>query len=356
MYDAHKKVYSFSKLSTFNDCPYRAYLTYKEHLKGAESVYGILGTCVHDKLEAIMNNEAEKGELKGALEQDLEQLELLDLHFPKDFKGGDGIRDNWVADMSHFVDHFEKPKGDFKTEEFLIYKVDDEHYMQGYADLVRLDGEGEQSIFDWKTSSMYDAQGLLEHGRQLVIYAMAKEQEGIKINEIAWFFLKYVTVEFMGKKRVNSKEKTKIVKHINRRKIGQELLKYIRDDLYDAGYDEISVESYLMDVESSNSLDSLPKEIKAGYIIKPCVVKYELTDEIREECRQYIKNSINQFEALGDDPQDWEPRSFYKTTKYGVQEDTFFCNTLCDHRNYCKYLEAFKQEKEADEISYRELL
>lgn len=356
MYDAHKKVYSFSKLSTFNDCPYRAYLTYKEHRKGAESVYGILGTCVHDKLEAIMKGEADNDELKKALNEDLQQLDLLDLHFPKDFKGGDSIRDNWIADMTHFVEHFEKPEGEFKTEEFLVYKVDDDHYMQGYADLVRIDGEGKQSIFDWKTSSMYDTQGFKEHGRQLVIYALAKEQEGIKINEVAWYFLKYITVEFMGKKRANSKNKTQIIKHINRRKIGEELANYIRDDLYEAGYDEITVESYLMDVERNNSLDGLPEKIKAGYIFKPCVIYYELTDEVKNECRKYIENSIYNFEALGDNPEEWEPRSFYKATRYGVQEDTFFCNTLCDHRGYCQYLEAFKQKKKAEEISYRELL
>lgn len=351
MFKAGKNVYSFSKLSTIENCPYEAYLTYVQHERGADSVYGILGTCVHDKLEEIMNGEAGKEDLKRALEQDLEQLELLDLHFPKDFKGGDSIRENWIADMSHFVENFTPPEGEFKTEEFLLYKVDDDHYIQGYADLVRYDSKdkGVQSILDWKTSAMYSGEDLKHHGRQLVIYALAKEQTGITINEIAWIFLKYVTVKFMGKKRSNSKEKMEIVKNINRRKIVAELEKYIRADMEDAGYDEFDIEMYMSQIRNTNSLESLPDEIKNGYKFEPCVVRYELTDEVREECKDYINTMISLFESIDDSDRKWAPRSFYKDTKLGSKEDTFFCNFLCNHRKTCKHLLKFNEDKVAAE-------
>lgn len=343
-------MYSFSKLSTIENCPYEAYLTYKQHNRGAASVYGILGGCIHDKLEEIMNGEAEESDLRKALESDLEQLELLGLSFPKDYKGGDSIKDNWVADMSHFVDNFEKPEGKFETEEFLLYKIDDDHYIQGYADLVRIDSDdgAEQSIFDWKTSSMYNKEDFLHHGRQLVIYALAKEQAGIKINEVAWIFLKYVDVTFMGKKRANSKTKTEMTKTINRRKIVYELERYIRDDLIDAGYDEFDIEMIMIDALEKNSLDPLPEEVRSNYTIKQCVVNYELTDEIKNECREYINKMINMFESLGPRESDWKPREFMKENKYGtMKEDIFFCTYLCGQRYDCKHLADFFEQKKA---------
>lgn len=351
-------MYSFSKLSTIENCPYEAYLTYVQHEKGSNSVYGILGTCIHDKLEEIMNGTAVKADLKTALEQDLEQLELLDLNFPKDFKGGDSIRTNWIADMTHFVDHFQKPVGEFNTEEFLLYKIDDDHYIQGYADLVRYDSEdgSKQSILDWKTSSMYSGEDMKHHGRQLVIYALAKEQAGIEINEIAWIFLKYVTVTFMGKKRSNSKTKSEISKNINRRKIAIELDKYIRDDLIEAGYDDIDIEMYMLQVNQSNSLDPLPEEIKAGYKIEPCIVTYELTEEVKEECRQYINEMIEMFESIDDEDRKWAPRSFYKDTRFGQKEDTFFCNFLCNHRKNCKHLLKFNEDRLAAQRALEDFL
>ena len=315
--------------------------------RGLDSVYGILGTCVHDKLEEIINGEADNDALQAALDQDLVQLEMLGLDFPKDFKGGDTIRENWIADMNHFVRHFSRPPGNFKTEEFLLYKVDDEHYIQGYADLIRLDAEdgSEQSIFDWKTSSLYKGNDIKEHGRQLVIYALAKEQQGIKVNKVAWVFLKYVTVTFMGFKRQNSKNKTLISKHISRRRIVAEMEPYIRSDMAEVGYDSVDIEMYVMQAHESNSLDVLPKQVREKYDIQPCIIEYELTEEVKQECKEYIDRIISEYETRNYESSQWPPRSFYKEGRLGKIEDTFFCNMLCGHRKTCKHLQDFNDEK-----------
>lgn len=273
----------------------------------------------------------------------------MDLRFPKDFKGGDSIKDGWVADMTHFVNHFKPPAGEFTTEELLLYKIDDDHYIQGYADLVRHDKNG-QSILDWKTSSMYSGDDLLHHGRQLVIYALAKEQQGIKINELAWIFLKYVEITFIGKKRSNSKNRSEITKIINRRKIAETLERYIRDDLEEAGYDEITIESLIYQVMESNSLECLPEDIMINYHIKPCIVKYELTDDIRKETFEYINRVISDFESRTDNENEWEHRPFTKISKTGKKvEDTFFCNFLCNHRKTCRYILEYQEMIESSD-------
>lgn len=269
------------------------------------------------------------------------------MSFPKDRKGNDTIRDNWMTDMEHFAHHFTMPEGQFNTEEFFLYQIDDMHYMQGYIDLIQKMDDGSINIYDWKTSSMYSGEELKEHARQLLIYALAKEQAGITVNEIAWIFLKYVTVTFMGKSRINSKKKTLLTKHINRRKIVQELEPYIRSDMEEQDYTDIEIEMALLEALDRNSLANLPPEIRENYVIDICKITYPLNDETKADCRQWIEKMILMFEGRDDnDVEQWQPRSFTKLTKSGHEvDDYFFCSALCGHKKDCKYLADFLEEK-----------
>ena len=168
--------------------------------------------------------------MPGVLKSELEDLEMLDLNFPKDRQGGDSIRDSWVADMSHFCSNFTPPKGKFETEQFVLYKVNDDRYVQGFIDLIRKNADGTISIYDWKTSSQFSNADLQHHGRQLVFYALAKQQEGFQVKEVAWIMLKYCEITFLGKARKTSKEKTTLTKVVNRGKIVKELKSYIEQD------------------------------------------------------------------------------------------------------------------------------
>ena len=277
----------------------------------------------------------------------IEQVELLGMSFPKDRKGNDTIRDNWLADMDHFAHNFQMPLGDFSTEEFFLYKVNDDVYIQGYIDLIEHCDDSSINIYDWKTSSMYIGEDLKDHARQLLIYAMAKEQEGIKVNSIAWVFLKYVTVTFLGKKRSNSKQKTTIVKHINRRKLVQELEPYIRADMEEQDYDDIEIEMYLFEALEHNSLEYLPLEIRKNYVVDNCVITYELNEDTIRDCQEWIDRMIIRFEGRNpDDADQWEPRSFVKLSKTGREiEDTFFCNQLCSHAKHCPHIEKYREMK-----------
>mgnify|MGYP006922404431 CR=1 FL=1 len=59
----------------------------------------------------------------------------------------------------------------------------------------------------------------LKYYIHFVFYALAKEAEGFKVRDVSWIMLKYCEVKFMGKKRSNSKNKTEIVKVLNRGKL-----------------------------------------------------------------------------------------------------------------------------------------
>lgn len=331
LFDAKKKVYSISKLNTIDQCEYQAYLSYVKHAKQSSSCYSILGTRIHDCLEAIINGESTEEALLPALDKELEDMEMLGIDFPNDRNGGTTIRDNWIADMKDFCTSFVKPKGKFETEQLFIYQLDPDHYLQGYIDLIRYNSDDTISIFDWKTSSQFSTKDLIHYGRQLVLYSMGKEQEGYKVKNVAWIMLKYAEVSWVGKARKTAKTETTIKKVFNRGKVLKELKPYLETDLEKLGYSEIDIEILLEDAVKRNSWDKLPEEVRKKYTIKPYVRYYELTDELRQETLDYINTRIAQFESKSDSEIDWEPMDITPKRDY-------FCRNLCGHRNHCRFL------------------
>ncbi len=348
LFDAGVNVYSISKCNTIAECLYEAYQTYVLHNRGTNGIYGVLGTRIHDQLELIVNGGATPDTLPDVLNQELLDLEFLGLSFPKDFKGNDTIRNNWIADMKHFCSTFQPPSGTFKTEELVIYPLSDDRYVQGYIDLIRENPDGTISIYDWKTSTDFKSAELLHHGRQLVFYALAKEAEGFTVRDVSWIMLKYCEVKFMGKKRSNSKNKTEIVKVLNRGKLVSELKHHIENDLEDLGYDEIDIEIMIKNALKENSLDVLPQEVQKRYIVKPYVRRYEITDDLRQETIDYLKQMADLFESLDpDDESQWPPRQLTRVTGSGkAVEDTFFCNNLCNFRKTCVHIKRFNDQWE----------
>lgn len=347
LFEDGKQVYSHSKLSSIDNCLYGAYLTYIKHEKGVNNVYGICGSRIHDVLQWICDGDMTEKDLLPALEQELQDMDMLGINFPKDRNGGDSIRDGWYTNMKHFCQNFIRPNGKFITEKFLLLKVDDEHYLQGYCDLIKVIDKDKKivSVYDWKTSSQFSSADLLHHGRQLVIYQMALEQLGYTVKECAWIMLKYCSIQYIGKKRSNSKKETLIEKICERKNIIKELKNDIEGRLFDLGLNEIDIEILLNEAEKNNSLDGLPDEIKNRYKIIPYVRKYEVTDELKQECLDYIKNTSNLWESLNGEENSYPPRKFTKITKSGKEvDDTFFCSNLCNHKN-CPHIKKYFDTK-----------
>lgn len=337
LYDKGEEVFSISKLDTINNCLMSAYKTYVLHEKGSQNVYSSAGTKIHDVLEAIMNNDANEANseanseaneanlLLAALNEELDDMEVLGMQFPND-----QIKDGWVKDMTHFCKTYKKPSGDnFKTEEFFLYQTKKGYWMQGYIDLQRINKDGSISIYDYKTSSLYTGAGIQEHGRQLLVYALGKMQEGYDVKSVSWIFLKYCEVRFMGYKTSKSKEKTEISKVCERRKIAQELKKYVISDILEAGYDEIEADIYFDKFKETNDFEDLPEEIRDNYKLLPHVLELPITEEALQETEDYINNTIEKWHNLKDYPH----REFTRTQKNGkVVSDTFFCQFLCNFK------------------------
>ena len=342
-----KPIYSISRLDTINRCLYEAYRTYILHEKGRDSCYALLGGKIHDILEGITNGVNTETDLLPAMYDELENIEIRGLEFPKDMNGEDSIKNHWIQNMTHFCNTYKAPKGKKLTaEELFIYETPAGNILQGYIDLQYIRKDGSIDIFDYKTSSMYSGKDFKEHSRQLITYALGKEQEGFKVNSAAFIFLKYATVKFMGKKTVKSKEKTQLSKDLERYKIAKELEKYITADLIEAGYDELQVDGILTEFRKTKMFEDLPEEIRDNYKLSPCVMEADIGDEAKQECIDYIDNTIAMWESLNGKVGSYPPKSFTRTTKMGKEvDDCFFCTTLCSHYNQCPYISDYLHQK-----------
>ena len=171
---------------------------------------------------------------------------------------------------------------------------------------------------------------------------MGLEQAGLEVKQVAWIFLKYVEIRFMGKKTVKSKEKTEISKVVERCKIGSEMAKYVEQVMIEQGFDEVDIEIALNEFKAINSFSILPESVRTEFKMLPYVCKYEVTDEVKKECEEYIDNTIEKWESLGDDEENYPPLQFTKTKKNGgTTLDLFYCQRLCGHSKTCKYLHDF---------------
>lgn len=336
------EVYSFSRLECINNCLYEAYRTYvlNEKENQIPNIYGVLGGRIHDVLEGIMNGKNTEKDLLPAMNQELDDLDMLGIEFPKGRDGADTVRQGWITDMTHFCNTYKAPKGTFETETFFLYQTPNNHYVQGYIDLTRIRKNGTIDIYDYKTSSMYRGDDIKKHGRQLVLYALGKEQQGYKVNTIAWIFLKYCKVVYTAKKRSNSKEESEITKIIERKNLVNDLADVIEGKLQKYGVDEVDIEIIM---EEARERNVIPEILQCEFKVLPYVMEYELTDEIREECNQYLDNTIEMWENIDSTDEDnFPPLSFTKTNKNGEERpDIFYHVSLCGYSKICPHLRKY---------------
>lgn len=339
LYNAGIKPYSISKLNAIDGCLKEAFYTYVKGMRdeGKQNIYGIMGGRVHEVLEQIYNDNATGEDLLPALQRDLDSADMLGVDFPRDFKGGSSIRDNWVADMTEFCKHFEKLSGNFATEELVVLKISETRYLIGYVDLIQImDTESKKvKIYDFKTSSKFKKEDLLHHGRQLIVYGMGLEQAGYTIEDLAWIMLKYVEVKYMGYARVNAKNKTEITKVIQRGKLAKELSGVVEKLMTAAGYDNVDIEIILSEFRSTNSMESLPEDIRNQITVAQYIEHYPYTEENKKEALDYINSRADQFEELQKRGEDaWIPVDI-------TQKESFYCNNLCTYREICPHIKAY---------------
>lgn len=340
LYDKGAKVYSYSKLSTISDCPYSAYISYIKKDRGIHNIYDVCGNKIHDTLEKIVNGEVTEAALNGALQEELDDMDMIGLDFPRSRDGGTAIRDKWIANMKCFCRDFVKPRGEYKTEQLLILKLSDNRYLQGYADLIRFFPDGSVQVLDWKTSSQFSTKDLLHYGRQLIAYSLALEQAGYEVRNPCWCMVKYCEVIYAGKLRANSKSDSLINKVCDRCKLAQTIGSAVKDKMQAAGYSDNEIMDVLVKFNETNDIKDLPDDISKQFKVRTYVREYPITKQLRWECINFINETADKFEAM-EKSGDWPSMEINKSNE-------FKCMNLCSHRKVCPTLRDYLNQKECN--------
>lgn len=94
------------------------------------------------------------------------------------------------------------------------------------------------------------------------------------------------------------------------------------------GYDEGLIDLYLSQAEASNSIKSLPQDIKDLINVNVYIRKYDLSESNRQETINYIKNSIKNIEK--------DLLFLTNETDWQCKGEEFFCRNLCSfYPKYC---------------------
>lgn len=173
------ETYSFSKLSTADECLYSYYAKYIAREKEEPNDWGLGGSHTHEYIERVI-----KGEFKGpeAAEKWLATLPNLQFRTMKPSYLG-----NYVEKSYRFLEKFNGVKNEVvSVEEHIVIELP-RIKLQMYIDLLtKNDGI---VITDWKSSKKFSKKDYEKKVHQLYIYAMGvKEKYGEWPKEMYFYF------------------------------------------------------------------------------------------------------------------------------------------------------------------------
>jgi hypothetical protein len=269
-----EKIYSFSRLETFNTCKRQFYYSYIEKLERKQNIYGFIGTRVHEILENLQQKNITTTQALEIFESSLIDAELNGYTWLNE-----NVQSKYVNSIKHYILNYTPIRcDDFKIEEEFHIELNN-HKITGFIDLYTITNNT-INIYDYKTSSNF-SKDLPKKMRQLVLYGIALNQKypSFKIDTLNFDMLKYY------------KQPSK------RSKQGYTLKERSSIELFDF---ETKENAYL----SAN-----------------------FEQEIVDETISYITTTINNIESLDENIQNYE--------KSLNPEQDFFCKTLCSFKDIC---------------------
>lgn len=311
--------YSYSRLTTFENCQYCYYLSYIKKLKGVQNAYAYLGGITHEQLEKLQINEITNDDAINNFEIGSFDAEFMGYNFPSD-----NIRNSYNNAVKHYIKHFEPYECDACDIEYKFDIEIDGIELLGFIDLVLFNEDETVSIIDHKTSSEYSKKDKMKHGRQLILYGIACQKRGLTVKEIGWSMLKYARVK-VGNGRF---------KKVARNKIGTEFYNQIKVLVDESDMIEDFKESTLEHLRLTGDTTCLPKDVRDKIIIEPLLTLHDFSEDNIQETINFIKSTVSEIEAKSDDEDEWKPIDIIKGKEY-------FCVNLCNHRKTCKYLKEY---------------
>lgn len=350
---------SWSRVNCIHNSLYEYYLKYILHKEEDrdDSIYKVTGGISHDILEKYYTAQIPYDAMVEEFEDGwTTAFDIAELKFVR----GDGDRNKSIAnkyyyDLKNFFSTHERIKDRIDIEQFITVKIGEEYY-QGYIDAKVTDYDGNITILDWKTSSIYKGDKAKNECGQLVMYAMALHQQGIPYEKIriAWNFLKYQCVTVQSKKGV------KKVREIERCELGEKLQANAKMWLKDAGYSEEQVFEYLDQLVQTNDITVLPEEVQNKYEFHDCYVYVDLTEELINHWGSFIIDTMKlirekekKYLDLKENGKFEEADKLWWEDEESLKKQSYYLTNLCGysanlHKPLKAYLEKLDSNKNGD--------
>ena len=214
-------IYSHSRLSTFEQCPFKFKLRYIDKIKPEieKSIEAHLGTAVHDTLEWLYTEKK-----LGNIHSIEKVIEYYSQAWQKDFSNNIKIvrknlsaKDYFNKGVTFLVDYYMKnhpfDDGTIELEKRIMIDLDGtgKYKIQGFIDrLVFNKLTGEYEVHDYKTANTLPTQEKMDSDRQLALYSIAvKELFGNHHNVLlTWHFLAH-NIKICSRRTVEQLEQLK---------------------------------------------------------------------------------------------------------------------------------------------------
>lgn len=340
-------IWSYSKVTSLDNCPWEYYLGRILKKQGSENIYAVCGSIAHDILEDLYNGKIKYEDMKDRFDKEFIVVEISDFHFYSDPAKDLKAKKKYKECILNFFENHIPVKTKVINEQEIWIDVCGNIFI-GYVDAIHKDEEGCYVITDYKTSSMTEYVGKKKEikAKQLQLYGLGLLQMGVPIDKIKlrWNFLKYVQVNIKYKlKSGTEKEKSMIGERIAWvDKVKTQLKKDIIQ-FYEC--DDIEATIKLNECITNNNLDTLDKEISKNYTLSDAYVYADLTEEEVTNLEVFLLERIKQIESKGKKEELWNIEPF--------AEPSFYCNVLCGHKKHCKYYKEAMEKKE-EVVKYEE--
>ena len=166
--------YSFSGLSSFEECPYGYSLTYEYGFRGEDNVFSQYGKAVHSLMERCAKGELKPSELVNAFDKEWENIKASE--FPS-LGGNDHLAETYYINAIDYLMSFKGFNGREilgVEEEFMIPITTGSNRwtLHGFIDLVYKDCHGDLIIRDYKSKGGFKSKReVKEYARQLYLYS-----------------------------------------------------------------------------------------------------------------------------------------------------------------------------------------
>lgn len=346
------RLWSFSRMNLFKTSPYSYYLKYiaQKEEDNDNSIYGVMGGCVHDILEKYYNDEIKYEDMIDEFKDAwMTNVDVLDLKFDRtDEEKNKKIANKYYRNIEHFFKNHKILEDKPKLEKLIITKIED-YVFQGYIDCINKNKDGIYNIIDWKTSSIYLGAKAEKESFQLGIYAIGLNQMGVpfeKIN-IKWNFIKYCTVLY---EQANGKVKSR---NIERCELGSKLKSNVAIWLKKLGYKD-DVDYYCNLLCDSNDLSCLPKEVQEKYTVTDCYVDIPITEKMLGFWQKEIIETLTDITLREKDYNETSSDKAFWDSDDSVKHQSYYFANLSGysanlHLPYKKYLENLERQKQESE-------